>query len=97
MKGTADLYYIHIPFHHKSHMPLWLCPPHALNSHYRITPIAAGQNGTSPSAKKGTQTNLLFDGSILRKHPIVRTKSSIMTQGARQIGKTRPYLPVSRV
>lgn len=48
-------------------------------------------------SKKGTQTNLLFDGSILRKRPIVRTKSSIMTQEARQIGKTRPYLPVSRV
>ena len=96
MKGTADLYYIHIPFHHKSHMPLWLCP-HALNSHYRITPIAAGQNETSPSAKKGTQTNLLFDGSLRRNHPIVGTKRSIMTQEARQIGKTRPYLSVSRV
>ncbi len=70
---------------------------HALDSHYRITPIAAGQNKTSPSAKKGTQPNLLFGGSILRKHPIVGTKYSIMTQEARQIGKTRPYLSVSRV
>ena len=26
--------------------------PHALNSHYRITPIAAGQNGTSPLQQK---------------------------------------------
>ena len=68
-----------------------------LNSHYRKTPIAAGQNETSPSAKKGTQINLLFDGSIQRNHPIVRTKSSIMTQETQQIGKTRPYLPVSRV
>ena len=70
---------------------------HAIDSHYRITSIAAGQNKTSPSAKKGTQTNLLFDGSILRKRPIVRTKRSIMTQEARQIGKTRSYLSVSRV
>lgn len=30
-------------------------------------------------------------------HPIVGTKYSIMTQEARQIGKTRPYLSVSRV
>ena len=42
MKGTADLYIIYIPFHHKSHMPLWLCSL-CLDSHYRITPIAAGQ------------------------------------------------------
>ena len=57
MKGTADLYYIYISPFTTSHTCPFGYTPHALDSHYRITPIAAEQNKISPSAKKETQTN----------------------------------------
>jgi len=80
---VLPIYILYIlPFTTSHTYPFGLCS-HALNSHYRITPIAAGQNKTSPSAKKETQTNRLFDGSRRRKRPIVRTKRFIMTQEAR--------------
>ena len=49
---VLPIYILYISPFTTSHTCPFSYAPHALNSHYRITSIAAGQNKTSPSAKK---------------------------------------------